>query len=729
MASRFGCRRARSSGRNRTPAAVVAVALLAAACGRGDEAPSPSPVVTLAAGSGVGPVACPFGTALVAADLATGAPLWSHCAGSMGGIEALAASESTVLAAEYGEMDRGVLLLGLDAATGAERWRTTVAPFNESYERDAFYADGARAGLGTVVYSVLESGTHAMVGVDLDTGEPRWRVDALGTFVAGHDEEVAIAVGPGAMFETPSDSAQPDLLAVAFDRRTGEIRWRQDRGIHEMGAPWGPRMGDGLFVFTHVDPHAEDAPQADWRWETVALDTATGEQRWRRERGPLLLVSATGETGVGLRPGASPDRFALEGFATASGGSRWTVELTAGWPVVQAAAGSPVVAVALAPLEGVDPGAGGDAGSGSATTVTGAASGAPASVSVYDRESGRLRFSVTGEAEPAGLVDQLVLVAGSDELFALDATDGTLRWSLPFAHPFGTEVQHAAGRVFLSSSSGLGDPPTAASGAGAGGGGPVVNLSTGTELGSFTVAGETVRFVETPAQAGTPYLCVAVGSNTIAAGCLPERDASGPVGTGFTMPTAAMPIALGSGMHLLHEVSLPAGHARPVTVHDASGAIWPSAESTGRDTLYVLDPVPSNGSSNLRESVEVRSPDGTVLIQAGPPGSAPKTYLGDWSSQLADCYRANGADYHAERTDAAPQATPPSTPLPPESTIAAWAACRQFYPAPPAGSGDTQPPEYLECMAAAGWLAPFWFQHLEQWGPASVACGRDPASS
>lgn len=604
-----GARRSRGS---RTAGAVAVAGLIGAACGSGGEAPSASPMVTLAPPSGAAPVSCPLGTALVAADLATGAMLWSRCAGSMSGIEVLAASESTVLAAEYGEMGGGVRLAGLDAVTGAERWGTTVAPFNESYERDAFYADGARGGSGMVVFSVLESGSHAMVGLDLETGEQRWRADALGTFVAGHGEEVAIAVGPGAMFEAPSDAAQPDLLAVAFDRRTGELRWRQDHGIRDMGAPWGPRVGDGLFVFTQVDPQPEDSDPSERRWETVALDAGSGTQRWRRERGPLLLVSAADGTGVGLRPGASPDRYLLEGFATDSGRSRWTVELAAGWPVVHAAAGSPVVSVALAPTGGD-----GTEERGSSTTVTGAPSGTTASVSVYDRSTGRLRFSVAGEAEPAGLVDQLVLVARADEVLALDATDGSRRWSLPFAHPFGTEVEQAAGRVFLSSAAGLGDPPSGS------GSGPIVNLSTGIELGSFTLDGATVRFVETPAQGGTAYLCVAVGASSTAAGCLAERDAPAPLGGGFAMPSSGAAIALGSTTHALHAVPLPAGHARPVTVHDASGAIWPSAESTGRDTLYLLDPAPSNGSSNLSQLVDVRSPDGTLLLQVGPPGSGP----------------------------------------------------------------------------------------------------------
>ena len=64
-----GARRSRGS---RTAGAVAVAGLIGAACGSGGEAPSASPMVTLAPPSGAAPVSCPLGTALVAADLATG---------------------------------------------------------------------------------------------------------------------------------------------------------------------------------------------------------------------------------------------------------------------------------------------------------------------------------------------------------------------------------------------------------------------------------------------------------------------------------------------------------------------------------------------------------------------------------------------------------------------------------------------------------------------------------
>jgi len=442
----------RRTGMARAAVMVVATAAsLLAACGSsGTTSPTAIdtagvPEVTLPVPYGTGSPSCPQSVAMAAIDLTTGSTLWTRCADSKRGIDVLAATEDTVLAAEYDLTDAGVRLFGLDAATGAQRWTTTVERFDESYERDAFYAEGDRAGGGVVVYTAPDGDGNTMIGLDLRTGTERWRVPAQGTFVAGHDREVAIAVAPGALFGTPADAEQPDLTTVAFDRRTGAVRWRRTSGIHTMWAPWSPRTGDGLFVYPQFEPAAENTPMADRRWSIVAIDAATGKQRWTRTQGPDQLVSVGGEVGIGVHPTVDWEHWALDGFATADGKARWSLALPAGMPLVRTTATAPVVAARTMPPNWAESSA--------------AREGGDDRVLVIDRATGKTRFTIGGGAHPAAVTDDLVLVTHDGELLALAMSDGSLRWRVPFVAPYAAVAQQAGARLFVGSVSGMNAPP------------------------------------------------------------------------------------------------------------------------------------------------------------------------------------------------------------------------------------------------------------------------------
>ncbi|MEZ5265691.1 MAG: PQQ-binding-like beta-propeller repeat protein [Acidimicrobiales bacterium] len=668
--------------------ALTVAATLATGCGGSGDGERATPIGTVTLPAPTAPAAeqpsCPFAAALVAVDPTTGAPLWTYCAGAMSGVEVLAATESTVLAAEYGDRLGGVHLFGLEAATGALRWSTHLAAFNESYERDAFYADGNKAGGGVVVANVLDGDRTMVVGIDLETGAERWRTDAESTFVTGHTDDLAITMAPGALFETPSDAPQPDLLTLAFDRQSGAVRWRRTEGIRDVAAPWGPRLGDGLFVFTQVDPRAEDSTPDDWRWDTVAVDAATGTQRWRRERGPLSVLAVSDRTGLGLSPAAGDNRPepvpVLVGFDSATGDERWTLPLPDGNPIVWAGPGATVAAV-LVVAGTAEAGTGPAATGGAVTTSTAMADGAAITagvLAVVDRANGRVRYSVPG-AEAAAVSGQLVLVGRGGEVLALDATDGAVRWRLPFAQPYGIEVQDAAGRLFLSSSSGITDPPPPSD---VGPSALNVRLDSGVELGTFELpdGSLSVRFIETPDTGGLRYVCVGVVGADTAAGCLPEREEPAVGPPGYALPGSSTPVPFLLRHFTLAAIGLPAGHPRPVSVRAAGGgAVWPAVEATERDVLYVLDPAGSD-SGALSELIEVVGPDGTVIVRSGPVSSLPNLPAPeDWAGQLTACYRANGADYQAATTGASALPTSTSVPLPGEIALAAWQACQQFY--------------------------------------------------
>jgi hypothetical protein len=243
-----------------------------------------------------------------------------------------------------------------------------------------------------------------------------------------------------------------------------------------------------------------------------------------------------------------------------------------------------------------------------------------------------------------------------------------------------------------------------------------------TEVGTATLStGETLRFAETAEGPGRRSMCIFVDAATTPATCLPEESQI--VAGDTAIATGGGVLILASGMRSVHVVSLPAGHPRPVSVRDAKGGIWPSAEASAHDELFIVEPTPYAGAGSIHEVVDVVSPDGSVLTRVWPPGTAPTTPPPNSFPALAACYRANGADYHAEPAGA-PIDSPPTTLLPAEVTTAAWQACGDVYAAAAGGAGDEDLAAYNTCMAGRGWLPPLWFQHREQWADASDACGR-----
>lgn len=258
---------------------------------------------------------------------------------------------------------------------------------------------------------------------------------------------------------------------------------------------------------------------------------------------------------------------------------------------------------------------------------------------------------------------------------------------------------------------------------------------SGTELATFTL-GEVgaVRFVEAKTPSGDAFICLVFDRSGPEASCTQLMHPPTLGSNDSRQPWAAPPLSTPAGSLMMYFVALPTGHPRPVTVQDSSGVRWPSAEPIERDTLVFIDPEPVSdpGAVNsaaplLRQALDVLGPDGTLLTRiVSPPPAGP--YLGDWSGELADCYRANGLAYTSAGTSAPPSATPPSTPLPGDAALAAWRACQHIFAKRP-DADDTSPgaqPAYIECMVAQGWLPPFWFHNVEQWGPTSASCGRDP---
>ncbi|MBS0660993.1 MAG: PQQ-binding-like beta-propeller repeat protein [Verrucomicrobia bacterium] len=228
-------------------------------------------------------------------------------------------------------------LIALDAQTGGEVWREMPVSFNDpnnlsvpSWHSDTLYLQTSRGPL-------LSGSLLALQG---SNGRQLWRstfddqlsrsespaATALGIYVLGGLNGGLLAFEPSgaARFETslPSGSGAPSVQGNAVctyldgtlrrhDPLTGAVLWARYRGTG-----YGPQLAvqDGGMVFV---------TQAAGAVEIVAVDLATGQERWRRPRSANGGIAASGGLVYTLDGSLVHARSAATGetVATAPGGA------------------------------------------------------------------------------------------------------------------------------------------------------------------------------------------------------------------------------------------------------------------------------------------------------------------------------------------------------------------------------------------------------------------------
>ncbi len=173
----------------------------------------------------------------------------------------------------------GTELVGLDAVTGARRWRTELPRTGT-----------ALTGLGSRVHLLSDDGE--LFALEARTGVLVWRTawgNPLGLRAPGQGRLAVVAANPDRLLLTGPAA----VVAVGLD---GSRRWRT--AVHEAT---GLLVEEGL-VWT-----------VDQGGEVLALDLETGEVRWQRALGApaastpafaleRLWVGLRNQTLVGLRP-------------------------------------------------------------------------------------------------------------------------------------------------------------------------------------------------------------------------------------------------------------------------------------------------------------------------------------------------------------------------------------------------------------------------------------------
>jgi outer membrane protein assembly factor BamB len=259
-------------------------------------------------------------------DARTGKVRWAHRTGSNAFVAAIGGGW-VVVAPQYGP------LIGLDLATGEERWRFQL---EEGQGPEAGTIAGDTLFVGTSFPSEGAVDPPVVYALELASGRQRWRT----VLDPGTDLQWAAPVVAGRQVlvaDTLSHSGSaPTSHLHALDADTGRRRWKADLHAPEQGFFAEPPVvaGDRAYLATASRM-------------LVAVDTRSGREVWRDEEGFPLVTGVR----AGLVIALIGDR--LVGFDSATGARRWQTPVGSGageqWAVLDGdtvlATGGGVVAV------------------------------------------------------------------------------------------------------------------------------------------------------------------------------------------------------------------------------------------------------------------------------------------------------------------------------------------------------------------------------------------------
>ena len=221
------------------------------------------------------------------------------------------------------------------------------------------------------------------------------------TAIGGHVLQAAPAIAGGSVYLTATDQGDGGTGGVvALDLATGQIRWRTTTPLQVRG---GVAVSGGVIAAAQIDG------------TVLGMDLATGAIRWRSELGAGLVPGAAA---IFAPPTADAgdiligNQRRLAAISAAEGGMQWSVD-----PVPQGQDSQALSAVAVS--------------DGAAFGVFNRAFGG---VGAWDRTTGAELWRFEGplttaiNASPVVADGQVYVVNGLDEVFALDAATGALRW-------------------------------------------------------------------------------------------------------------------------------------------------------------------------------------------------------------------------------------------------------------------------------------------------------------
>jgi hypothetical protein len=292
-------------------------------------------------------------------DAATGAEIWRHPSSTiLSGVAVDANGDAFVV-------DSDATVAKLAGADGVERWRSAVAAASAGQSRpivvdatgDVVVAasGGDDDGIGTIV----------VVKLDGATGAERWRYGAPRTHAfsgAGATASSVAVAAAGDVLVTgvvENTSSGEDLFAAKIDGASGAERWRYeyDGSRHSFDRGWSidaDRAGDVIVSGT--------ARETNDRVGAIVmkLDGATGAERWQRavvgpestfvawKYGVPAAVSTVDRAGDVLVTGTTYDPstgfdFTVAKLAGEDGKERWRRRFDGSAPPTDSAPGDPLI--------------------------------------------------------------------------------------------------------------------------------------------------------------------------------------------------------------------------------------------------------------------------------------------------------------------------------------------------------------------------------------------------
>jgi len=292
---------------------------------------------------------------LLAVDADTGEPVWSSPmeAGALSPSAAVT-DDSVFLAGDGG------VVVAADRATGERRWATDIEDTPNARIWSSPVVVDDLVIIGSASFQVFAAAAPpfrgSVVGLDAATGEERWRASVCddpctGVSVwssAAVDEELGLAfIGTGQSYSVPAGPMSDSLVAIDYE--TGEIVWHQQ---YTAGDAWTLATGAGSDFDIGAAPNLFEVDGralvgvGDKGGSYRVFDRATGEEEW-----VALLVAGTvlggvehtsayddgtiyvvGNTGVSAtdRSIAVPTTATAFALDAASGDILWSTDLDTG---------------------------------------------------------------------------------------------------------------------------------------------------------------------------------------------------------------------------------------------------------------------------------------------------------------------------------------------------------------------------------------------------------------
>ncbi len=383
--------------------ALLALALLAAPTLAVAQESTPTPArmdATAEASPGPGGAttapACPDAEypAAGALSLTDGVVAWVACSPDQA-FRTVIGANADILLIEEGGPNVGTTsrhTIAFDAADGSERWRRSTA--------NTPTPPGPFDGQGVVVLATADEGASALVGVDPETGEEKWRVASSEAPLA-HSATVAVVWEVVSLFESSRFRG--------IDRATGQELWVSDIPLSDQATVFVARSPAAVLGEVIVVPTGATA---------TAIDMRTGATLWQA---PQLDHPAAAEGFVIGTRGASgppPPTFTVAAIDAASGRELWSARGRPSYGDLLAAGDGAVVVL--------DPD--------------------DAALVAYELSSGNERWRVaqtTTFVEPQLIVGTSLIGLWNGEVSVSSTTDGATLWSA--TQPFHSTLMNSAG--------------------------------------------------------------------------------------------------------------------------------------------------------------------------------------------------------------------------------------------------------------------------------------------